>query len=303
MPGTSRSVSAKDQVGDGSVRLMPPSEHRFCCPTKVCVWTLQSIKQKSHGIVGSSLQAFRQILQILEREKAQMLKVHALPGSSLLVTPAPLISGFGVLGKLVTGTQTCSCPRAASRISAAMLAFHTRSIWITKQNLLKAHSVCVLWKSKQGNHLWYTPRMFMGCHTVYTNLIQNRDFWCLFQFSLKNRMRMKRVPFEVRGVAWQQIWETDSWGSIPWKNNGEEFILLEIEQSFEKNFFNIQTNSKDMTLLCIQGISCSSMDLLDGVGEVILPLTCSYLHCKVLRTCWKGTGLSQELPSPEAWSL
>lgn len=67
VPGASRRVSAKDQVGDGSVRLMPPSEHRFCCPTKVCVWTLKSIEQKSHRAVGSSLQAFRQILQILKR--------------------------------------------------------------------------------------------------------------------------------------------------------------------------------------------------------------------------------------------
>lgn len=71
VPGTSRSVSAKDQVGDGSVRLMPPGEHRFCCPTKVCVWPLQSVKQKSHRAVGSSLQAFRQILQILEREGSE----------------------------------------------------------------------------------------------------------------------------------------------------------------------------------------------------------------------------------------
>lgn len=69
MPGTSRSVSAKDQVGDGSVRLMPPSEHRLCCPTEVCVWAQQSIKEKSHRAVGSSLQAFRQILQILQRER------------------------------------------------------------------------------------------------------------------------------------------------------------------------------------------------------------------------------------------
>lgn len=67
MPGTSRSISAKDHMGDGSVGLMPPSEDRFCRSTKVCVWTLKSIKQKSHRAVGSSLQAFRQILQILKR--------------------------------------------------------------------------------------------------------------------------------------------------------------------------------------------------------------------------------------------
>lgn len=35
------------------------------------------------------------------REKDQMLKVHVLPGSRLLVTPASLISGFDVLGLLV----------------------------------------------------------------------------------------------------------------------------------------------------------------------------------------------------------
>lgn len=35
------------------------------------------------------------------REKDQLLKVHVLPGSRLLATPASLISGFGVLGQLI----------------------------------------------------------------------------------------------------------------------------------------------------------------------------------------------------------
>lgn len=74
MPGTPRSVSAKDQVGNGSVSLLPPSEDRFCCSTKVCVWTLKSIKQKSHRAVGSSFQAFRQILQILKRGRSDAQK-------------------------------------------------------------------------------------------------------------------------------------------------------------------------------------------------------------------------------------
>lgn len=54
--------------------------------------------------------------------------------------------GLVCLGSSFTGTQTCSCPRAASRVLAAVLAFHTREIWITKWNL----SVFVPWKSKQG---------------------------------------------------------------------------------------------------------------------------------------------------------
>ena len=75
MPGTSRSISAKDQVGDSSVGLVPPSEDRFRCSTKVCVWTLKSIKQKSHRAVGSSFQAFRQILQILKRGRSDAQNV------------------------------------------------------------------------------------------------------------------------------------------------------------------------------------------------------------------------------------
>lgn len=113
---------------------------------------------------------------------------------------------------------------------------------------------------------------------------------------------MKGVSFEVRGVTWQQIWETDSWRSIPWKNNWEEFILLEIERLFEK----MQTNSRDMTLLWIQGISCSSMGLLDGVGEVILPFTSLAPICiaRSLELAEKTQGsISQRLPSPEAWRL
>lgn len=38
-----------------SVNLMPPSEHRFCTHTKVCIRSLKGIEQKSHRAVGSSL--------------------------------------------------------------------------------------------------------------------------------------------------------------------------------------------------------------------------------------------------------
>jgi len=55
MPGASWRVLAKDQVGNGSVNLMPPSEHRFCTHTKVCIRSLKGIEQKSHRAVGSSL--------------------------------------------------------------------------------------------------------------------------------------------------------------------------------------------------------------------------------------------------------
>lgn len=71
MPGTSRRVSAKDQMGNDSVGLVPPSKDRFCSSTEVCIWTQQSIKKKSHGALGSSLQTFRQILQIL-KDRADM---------------------------------------------------------------------------------------------------------------------------------------------------------------------------------------------------------------------------------------
>lgn len=52
------------------------------------------------------------------------------------------------------------------------------------------------------------------------------------------------------------------------RHNGEKFILLQVEKCF-----TIQTNSKDNTLLWIQRTSHSRLttDLMDGVGEVILP--------------------------------
>jgi len=144
MPGTSRSVSAKDQVGDGSVSLIPPSEDRFRCSTKVRVWTLQSIKQKSHRAVGSSLQAFRQILQILKRGRSdgqnacpagqQMARYSCISISVVLVfCEAHLLAH-----------RLCYFPRTTSRILAATLTFHTRQIWTTRSTLLKAHTLCVL---------------------------------------------------------------------------------------------------------------------------------------------------------------
>lgn len=136
MPGTSRSISAKDQVRDGSVGLVPPSEDRFCCSTKVCVWTLKSIKQKSHRAVGSSLQAFRQILQILKR------------GRSHNQNTCPARQQMACYSRISSQWFWCS---------TKLIYQHTDPVIVCTS--LKAHSVHVLWKFKSGYQLSYTPRM------------------------------------------------------------------------------------------------------------------------------------------------
>lgn len=266
---------------------MPPAEHRLCCATKVCVWPLQGVEQESHGAVGSSLQAFRQILQILQRQgpdaqracSARQQTACHCSSSEQWAWAAHLLAHRPVL------------PKGCLKLQSKMLC-----------NWLKAHSVCVLWKSKHGNHLWYTPGMLCWDVIVYlyTHLVQNRDFWCLFQFSLKNRMRMKRVSFEVRGVTWQQIWETDSWRSIPWKTqlrrvytSGHRAVLWEDADQFNRYDTAIDTGD----FLFQHALSGWTWG-----RHFTLHLTCSYLHCKVLRTCWKDTGLNKS-EAALAWSL
>lgn len=253
LPGTSRSAFAKDQVGDGSVRLMPPSEDRFCCSTKVCVWTLKSIKQKSHRAAGSSLQAFGQIFQILKRGRIRCSKCMSV---TLAFCEAHLLAH-----------RPCHCPRTTSRILAAMTTFHTREIWTTKSTL--------------GSFCLCTLKIQMRFSLIIVKHPRGR--WC-FPIHKPGPKGRHLVPLPVSSEEWDEDEQPLFWSkgysltanmrdrflkvhSLK-RHNGEEFILLQVEKCF-----TIQTNSKDNTLLWIQWTYHSRLttDLMEGVGEVILP--------------------------------
>lgn len=67
MPGPAREVPAQDHVGEGSLLLQLPGEDGFHVAPEVCVWAQEGIKEQGHGALASALEAFGQVIQVLER--------------------------------------------------------------------------------------------------------------------------------------------------------------------------------------------------------------------------------------------
>lgn len=66
MPGAPREVSPQDEVGNSTVFLLLPGEHRVHAASNVCVRAQEGIKEQGHRALASAFKAFRKVLQVLK---------------------------------------------------------------------------------------------------------------------------------------------------------------------------------------------------------------------------------------------
>lgn len=66
MPGAPREVPPQDEVGNSTVLLLLPGEHRVHAASNVRVGTQESIKEQGHRALASAFKAFGKVLQILK---------------------------------------------------------------------------------------------------------------------------------------------------------------------------------------------------------------------------------------------
>lgn len=62
MPGTTREVPPQDKVGNSSLLLPLPGEHRVHAAPKVCVGAQEGIKEQGYRALTSAFKAFRKVL-------------------------------------------------------------------------------------------------------------------------------------------------------------------------------------------------------------------------------------------------
>ena len=53
-------------------------------------------------------------------------------------------------------------------------------------------------------------------------LLQQRQVRLLSQLAVQQGVRVRRPRWQVGGVTWQQVWQTDAWGAVTWGNTERE---------------------------------------------------------------------------------
>lgn len=168
--------------------------------------------------------------------------MHVLPGSRLLVTPVFPVSDFGVLWSSFTGTQTLLLPKDYFKDLSSNYDISYKGDLDHKKYFRLILSVHF---EKSNEVLSY--HLPLGCFTIML---------CCFPLHKPGPKWRHLVPLPVSSEEWDEDEERLFWSkgcsltanmrdrflkvhSLK-RHNGEEFILLQVEQPFEK-CFTIQT--------------------------------------------------------------
>lgn len=73
------------------------------------------------------------------------------------------------------------------------------------------------------NFLWADEASFTVPAFVWESyLLQQRQVRLLPQLAVQQGVRVRRLRWQVGGVTWQQVWQTDAWGAVTWGNTERE---------------------------------------------------------------------------------
>lgn len=73
------------------------------------------------------------------------------------------------------------------------------------------------------NFLWADEASFTVPAFVWESyLLQQRQVRLLPQLAVQQGVRVRRLRWQVGGVTWQQVWQTDAGGAVTWGNTERE---------------------------------------------------------------------------------
>ena len=82
------------------------------------------------------------------------------------------------------------------------------------------------------NFLWADEASFTAHVFVWESyLLEQRQVRLLPQLAVQQGVRVRCLRWQVGGVTWQQVWQTDAWGAVTWGNTEGEREVNPVEVS------------------------------------------------------------------------